>query len=301
VTRNERVQRWTAMAVAALLVIACCSFLSAPTPAAALPAAKVAQGAPSVAQRRPQAGVTDTAVSHVTWNMAGAHATYGATHAERRANASLIYFVAAQRRPIAIALQEVCRSRNGIPDAWDYLLETLTEELDYTWYWVTTGKYLEGQDCEQMNVVFTLGTPVEAEFLLLPWDGVENRVVACFKTTPLADLTACSTHLGRTRGVQIEQSNAAHEFVEDYGGRFTWIGGDYNAVPDSDAMLIWYGVATFFYESDRFLERPTHNTDKIDYGFGEPPNVRSERGALLTGEDEFSDHALLWAPYTWVA
>jgi hypothetical protein len=167
------------------------------------------------------------------------------------------------------------------------------------WLWVTTGKR-EGS-CDQANAVFSVGNSSTSYYAALPDDGDETRNIACLVAGGFVNLTTCTTHLSTVNSAErLSQATYARQYFDflavassSYGA---WLGGDFNDVPSSGAAQQFY--STGHWEADRFLNRTTERSQKIDYGFGYSWTV-SQPGANLAGRNVTSDHDLIWAPYTW--
>lgn len=254
----------------------------------------------------PPGAAANTPANYLTWNAAGANSTYSPNATQRVAHADLLRLAVAGHSPTGTAAQEVCDNTSA--SVWDQEDEFADIMNDYLPQFYGQGlamKVLSNIDCRQENWAYAKGVPYDGDYRVLPYDGHETRAVVCAKATGYVISEVCSTHLSTVSVADRNaQSLTAYDFTTNvYGGNAfaRWLGGDFNAEETSTAASWWYAN---YYESDRFYSPPrnTENGKKIDFGFGKVSVVRSDSGAGLArcGSVCYSDHSLLWAPYTWV-
>jgi hypothetical protein len=264
---------------------------------------------PLVSLMRPPTAHADTPANYIDWNAAGANSGKSPDADARIAHADLLRLYVAGHIPTGVATQEVCD--NTDPGTWDQkdeFIDIMNDYLGSSWRGVgLSTKTLTNIDCVQANWAYAKGGAGYAgDGKPLPWDGDEVRAVVCQKATGFVVSEVCSTHLStESDSDRTAQSLAAYDYTTNiYGnGAFAkWMGGDFNTDETSTAASFWYSN---YYESDRFVfpARATDSGRKIDFGFGKRSIVRSDPGAQLARCNAtvcYSDHSLLWAPYTWV-
>lgn len=141
---------------------------------------------------------------------------------------------------------------------------------------------------------------------LLPFDGRENRAVACIKAYAFLSTTSCSAHLTTVDSKSLAQAQEALNVTRFYGGgQYTELGGDFNVDEERNGYVtgIW---KAYFTEGDRFRNPPLSTVyafdkaRKFDFLWGEYPRVVSHPYAATHSRNQFSDHSLLIAPYDWL-
>lgn len=245
--------------------------------------------------------------SYVTANLAGADPAYGKFDSTTRRNNTIgVRYTVAVGNPYSVSTQEVCTNSAGQRDSLHELITAFVSTGPCSaWNYGPTGKVTG--TCIQSNVVFAKGTYSDAgNWNLLP-EQTEKRKLLCVKAVGFVVTMSCSTHLSLDEAYSAPQAQYARQLF-DYlstaaGAYGAWTGGDFNDRPNMTGPQYWYSVGRS--ECDRFATppqyRPTQGTppvQKYDYGFGFTGTV-SQPGATLSGTGTYSDHAIVYCPYTW--